>query len=416
VIGKVAYFSLGDAWALVNWALKFEVSTLEREFADYVGTEYALGTSFGRTALYAGLKAADVKGREVIVPGFTCTVVRHAIVMAGAIPRFVDIDLSTLEIDLEDLKRKITSKTKAVIFIHYFGRVGRRLEGAMEIVRKRGLFFIEDCAHSLGAEYQGKKIGSFGDFSIFSLTKNTINCGGGVLVTKDLGLYERARKIIESEKVLGARRFVDIPLILAYGLEQGIDKVILDRVKGGTVKWCLTKIPRLVLLLRKLVLGSLKWPFEIVSDQKGDRRRRNNESDKGNMRYSEGIQMEPIIASLGRSQLRKLDYLNERRRVVYQELGELIQNHFGSSSNFKGKDVNTHLVLRFKDRDIARVIEKCRKEGLSLKPTWPTHQSLWIEQDTDAVRSIAREIATYCINPNLTPSEIRVLCKVVARC
>ncbi len=402
--------------ASVRWAWRDEVSAFEREFAGYIGRDHALGTSFGRTALYAGLKAAGVRGREVIVPAFTCTVVRHAIVMAGAAPRFVDIDPGTFEMDLEDLRRKISPKAKAILFIHYFGRVSRKIEEVMAIARKNGMLLIEDCAHSLGSEFRGKKIGSFGDFAIFSLTKNTLNCGGGVLVTDDRKLYKRARAVLLLEKVSRAKRWADFPMVLAYGLEQGIDKVILDRVGAGTMKWWLTKVPRLVMLLRRFVLFALIGLAGFGSGQSRERRNGAYGKHKGNGKYAEGIHMEPLIASLGRSQLRKIDELNEKRRRAYEALRGLSGPYFDASGRFQGIDVHTYLVLRFPQDDIFKVIEKCREKGISLKPTWPTHQSLWAGQDTPAVSRIAKEVVTYCIHPGITPEEIQRLGKAVGDC
>src|SRR5512139_426043 len=144
----MSYFGSADVAAALRGLFRDETPRLEREFADYVGVRHALGTSYGRTALYLGLRAVGVEGREVLLPAFVCTVVRHAVAAAGAIPRFVDIDPNTLEMDLEDLRRKVSSRAKAVLMIHYFGRVARTTEAVARLARDHGLLFVEDCAHS----------------------------------------------------------------------------------------------------------------------------------------------------------------------------------------------------------------------------------------------------------------------------
>src|SRR4030042_579080 len=163
------YFGMDDFYASINWIWRDQNSLFEKEFAKYIGTKFALGTSYGRTALYLGLGAIDVRDREVIIPSFICTVVRHAVVAAGGIPRFVDINLENFTYDLTDLKKKISDRTKVIILVHYFGRVARNMEEVIQVAREKKIALVDDCAHSLGAEYQGKKIGTFGDFSVFSL-------------------------------------------------------------------------------------------------------------------------------------------------------------------------------------------------------------------------------------------------------
>src|SRR4030042_3061125 len=163
------YFGIDDLWASLRWVWGDQKSLFEKEFAQYIGAKYAMGTSYGRTALYSGLRAIDVRDREVIIPAFICTVVRHAVVAAGGIPRFVDVDLENFTYDVSDLKKKISDRTKAIILVHYFGRVARNMEEVIQVAREKKIALVDDCAHSLGAEYQGKKIGTFGDFSVFSL-------------------------------------------------------------------------------------------------------------------------------------------------------------------------------------------------------------------------------------------------------
>ncbi|MDD5750052.1 MAG: aminotransferase class V-fold PLP-dependent enzyme [Candidatus Pacebacteria bacterium] len=134
----------------------------------------------GRVAFLAILEALGIKeGDEVLVQGLTCAVMVAPILKLKARPVFVDID-QTLNIDPEDLKRKITPKSKAVVIQHTFGWPAE-VEELKKIAEQNNLFFIEDCAHSLGAKYQGEYCGKFGDASFFSLGRDKIIssvCGG----------------------------------------------------------------------------------------------------------------------------------------------------------------------------------------------------------------------------------------------
>lgn len=142
------------------------------------------------------LRTIDVKGKGVMVPNLTCTSVRDAIILAGATPIFVDIDPASLDIILTDAHLKLTDKTTAIILIHYYGGFCTNIAELQAFARQHNLTVIEDCAHSLGAEYKGKKLGNFGNLSIFSLTKNTLNLSGGLLCTNHKQFYDKARIIL----------------------------------------------------------------------------------------------------------------------------------------------------------------------------------------------------------------------------
>ncbi len=220
---------------MVKWLFSNANSKFGREFAEYIGRKHVINTSFGRTAIYLGLRAIDVLNKEVIIPKFTCTVVRQAVIMAGATPVFVDIDYDNFGFDINDLKQKITKNTKAIIATHYFGRVVGNFEEIIKITKQNNLLLVEDCAHSLGAEYKGKRVGTFGDFSIFSLTKNMINFGGGVLSTNSDIIFNSALRIAIEEKKSIKKRILDFPMVLAYGLEQMINKVIFTELKEAHI-------------------------------------------------------------------------------------------------------------------------------------------------------------------------------------
>ena len=174
------------------------VHQFERSLAAYLGIKNVIGTSMGRTALYAVLKAIDIKENdEVIIPAYICEVVPNAIIKLGGTPVFVDINENNYHISLSHLESLINEKTRAIIINHPFG-VPEKIDEIVEIINKQPgkIFLIEDAAQALGAEYKGKKIGSFGDAAIFSLWKNMINIGGGAVVTNNQAIEEFVRKTL----------------------------------------------------------------------------------------------------------------------------------------------------------------------------------------------------------------------------
>ena len=400
------YLDLGDVVAAMVGLVRNQVSGFEKEFAAYIGTRYAIGTSYGRTALYLGLKAVGIKNKEVLIPSFICTAVRHAVVKAGGVARFVDVNAEDLTFDIKDLLKKITKNTKAIVLTHYFGGVAKNIEDVIALARDYGLVLIEDCAHSLGARYKGRKVGGFGDFAIYSLTKSMINFGGGVLTTNDYDIYVSAREILSEDNRALMKRVADFPMILACGLEQAIEKLVLDRVGRSGFRWNLTYIPRVLLHLRRSAIKVIKAPSAI--------RKRSKEvvEGRGSSRatepvgsYEQGINMEPIIASVGRRQLRKLDALIERRKAVFRDLMQLGNYPLRDSGGLGREDVFTYVVLRFPNTDIFRVIEKCKHDGLLLRATWPTHQKLWESQNTENVRKLKEQFLTWSVSPMLKKKE-----------
>lgn len=183
-----------DDRALVNEALDSgivagttapQVSALEREWREYLGTRYCLATNSGTSALHIAVAAAGVgPGDEVITTSFTFIATALAVLHHNGIPVFVDIDPVTLNIDPSKIEEKITERTKAIIPVHIHG-LPANMDEINAIAKKRGLVVIEDAAQAHGAEYKGNKVGSIGDMGMFSLnaTKN-LGCGeGGLFVT-----------------------------------------------------------------------------------------------------------------------------------------------------------------------------------------------------------------------------------------
>ncbi len=162
-----------------------KVHKFEEMFKEYKGAKYAVALNSCTAALHLSLLAVGIKqGDEVIVPTMTFAATANAVIHAGGIPVFADCEKDTMSISLDDIERKITNKTKAIVPVHFAGRACN-MDAIMAIARKYKLKVIEDCAHAIETEYHGKKAGTFGDIGCFSfyVTKNIVTGEGGMLIT-----------------------------------------------------------------------------------------------------------------------------------------------------------------------------------------------------------------------------------------
>jgi dTDP-4-amino-4,6-dideoxygalactose transaminase len=176
-----------------NPAAKSKVATFEREFAARMKTEYALAVTSGTAALHVAMSALQIgPGDEVILPAWTWYSCYNAILQAGALPVFAEIDES-FNLDPSDIEHRITKQTKAIMIVSLQGNPAD-YDRILPIAKKHGLKVLEDGSQSVGASYKGKPLGSMGDIGIFSLQQSkTITAGeGGAVVTSDPLIYERA--------------------------------------------------------------------------------------------------------------------------------------------------------------------------------------------------------------------------------
>lgn len=180
-----------------KWQEGRKIEKLEEVFGEYFEVKYAISFLSGRTALWAILKSLGIKkDDEVLLQAFTCVVVPNAIISLGARPVWVDINEETFNMDAGDFEKKISKKSKVVIIQHTFGQA-TEVEKIIKIAKKKNLFVIEDCAQSLGGEYQGKKLGTFSDVAFFSFGRDKIisSVFGGMAITNDRQIGERLKKI-----------------------------------------------------------------------------------------------------------------------------------------------------------------------------------------------------------------------------
>ena len=157
----------------------------ESAFAKFTGAKYAIGVSNATSALHLSIKALGIgKGDEVIVPDMTFVATANAVVLSGAVPVFADVEKETMNISIDSIRKKINIKTKAIIPVHFAGKVCD-IVTISKIARKNNLVVIEDCAHAVGAQYGKKHVGNFGSTGCFSFypTKNITTIEGGMVIT-----------------------------------------------------------------------------------------------------------------------------------------------------------------------------------------------------------------------------------------
>jgi dTDP-4-amino-4,6-dideoxygalactose transaminase len=206
-----------EVWPEIEGAVKAAVSgaqfiggpvveAFENEWAAYCGVPHAIGVANGTDALHLALRALGVQpGDEVVVPSSTFVATAEAVVLAGATPRFADVDPRTLLMTVDTMTAAITPRTRGVIAVHLYGQTPD-MDAIEAAVRARGLFLVEDAAQAHGARWNGRPVGTFGDVACFSFYpgKNLGAFGdAGAVVTGDADLAERVRSLANHGRATG---------------------------------------------------------------------------------------------------------------------------------------------------------------------------------------------------------------------
>ncbi len=200
---KLAFNLILRPWLWLKHKKTNSVALLEEELRQYLGVKYAVSFNSGRSALYAILKSLNVqKNENVFLQAFTCNAAINPILWSEALPAYVDCDTQTFNIDVEDLKNKIEQQKKQgkpariLMVQHTFG-LPANMDKVLDIVRQNNLILIEDAAHALGAEYHGKKVGTFGNAGFFSFSRDKVisSVYGGLAVTNDDTIGESLKKL-----------------------------------------------------------------------------------------------------------------------------------------------------------------------------------------------------------------------------
>ncbi|MDP3057188.1 MAG: DegT/DnrJ/EryC1/StrS family aminotransferase [bacterium] len=296
-------------WNWSKWRSGKEISELEEKFKEYFSVKHAFSFSSGRVGLYAILKsisiflgsAFTVQRSEIIIQAYTTIAIPIAVKQAGFVPVYADIKEDTYNIDPVKVEEKITENTKAIIVQHTFG-IPAEMDKITALCQKHNLLLIEDCAHSLGAEFGGKKTGTFGDAAFFSFGRDKIisSTSGGMAIVKDQILAEKIKKIQSN---------MDFPPL----------KWIFQQLAHPLVFWC--SLP----VYYFFSLGKIKILFwqkiGLIS------RAYSAEEKTGNAVDFYGYKFPNILAVLAFNQFKKMERFNDHRRKIAEIYGSSFKNH-----------------------------------------------------------------------------------------
>jgi len=257
------------------------VKKFEEKFSQYVGKKYGVAVSSGTAALEVAMGAIGIKaGDEVIMPSFTIMSCALAVTNYGGVPVFVDCDKETWNIIPEEIEKNVTKKTKAIMVVHIYGHPCD-MDKIMKIAKKHKLLVIEDAAEAHGAEYKGKKCGSFGDVSCFSFYANKIiSTGeGGMVLTNNKNFFENARSLrnlgfgkkerFVHERIAKNYRMTNLQAAVGLAQLKSINKFI--KIKRDNAKAYLkelSQISGLQLPVEKENVKNVYWMFGIVWPKK----------------------------------------------------------------------------------------------------------------------------------------------------
>lgn len=279
-----------------------EVTKFENELGAYLGVQNIFACNSGRTALHVALQALELKpGEEVVVPAYTCAIVFEVVLRLGLKPRFVDVNPETCNIDSQLISKCITSKTRAIIPIHLFGRPCE-MDPIMETAEKHGLYVIEDVAQALGAEYEKTQAGTFGDLAIFSfgIGKSMTSGEGGAVAVKNKELIDR---IAPAQTQLSKASF-------SWRLRVS-KKILAMKVFSNTF---------LFSLIRNQLEESLNENEQDVLENCLSLNNRRSEFALNSTITL--AKMPSLSAKIARQQLKKLDTFNEKRMMFAANLTE----------------------------------------------------------------------------------------------
>ena len=188
-----------------------ECELLEKEFAEYQNVNHGAGVNSGTSALHLSLIALGIKpGDEVITTPNTFAATVNAIIMAGGIPKFVDINPKTFTIDIEKLNENITKETKVILPVHLYGLMAD-VKAIKEIIGEKDIYILEDACQAHGAEANSKKAGQIGDIAAFSFfpTKNiTVGGDGGIVLSNNEDLINKIKALRDHGRINGKHEIV----------------------------------------------------------------------------------------------------------------------------------------------------------------------------------------------------------------
>lgn len=370
------------------------VIDIEKEFSILIGVTSAISFSSGRAALYYILKSLNIDPHsEVLLQAFTCVAVPNAIIWAGLQPVYVDINEQTLNIDVDDLKRKVTPKSRVVIVQHTFG-IAADIERIIDIAKKNNLIVIEDCAHALGGTHNKKLLGTFGDVAFFSFGRDKMisSVFGGIAITNDKKIGERLRKY-QNELKKPNHRFVIKQLLYAplYVLSLSLYDVFIGKLL-------------LKLASRFNILSKAVYPQEKTG---------------GKPDFID-FSFDPSLAVLVKNQLKKLDsFTNHRKkRVSFYEKNMSQKNVFTT---------NGQPLLRYPLRVVDKlgILNWCKNRNIHLgnwyqgpiDPRGVVLQNIgYVSGSCPKAEKISTEIINLPTHINISDFDAKQIVKTVKSC
>ena len=308
------------------------VAAFEKKVADYVGAKYAVAVSNGTAALHVACLAAGIgEGDEVITTPITFAASANCVLYCGGTPVFADIDPDTYNISPEELEKKITSRTKAIIPVHYTGQPCD-MDAILEIAHKHNLLVVEDGAHALGAAYKGKKIGSIADMTCFSFhpVKPVTTGEGGMIVTDNEEIYRR----LVLYRSHGITRDKDMMQQYEEQLQQSSDPALQEAAD----------------MLRGDVIDPGGWYYQ-------------------QLELGYNYRITDISCALGASQMDKLDHFLERRRQIAKKYDEAFADipQIKTPWQQEGCQSGWHLyMIQTMERSRREVFEGLRQAGIGV--------------------------------------------------
>lgn len=346
-----------------KWKEGKAIEKLEKRLKRYLGARYIIFFNSGRSAFLAILHSLGFKkGDEVLLQAFTCNAAVNPIFWSGLTPVFIDCDKS-FNLDPQDLERKVTPKSKAVVIQHTFGQPAN-IKEIKKIAKKNNLFLIEDCAHSLGAEYNGKRIGTFGDAAFFSFSRDKIisSVYGGVVATNNKEIFERIKKYHK-------------------------------KLKYPSYSWILQQL-LYVILAPNIVIPSYRFPslgkkiLQFFHISRILSKAVQRKEKKGERPSYFPTRFPNALSILAINQLEKLEKFNKYRKkiakIYLKELEKDKRIEFQLSFRESKRTYMRFPVLVPKDIDTDKILEKFRKERIFLDDGW--RKSPIVPLDTDLTK------------------------------
>jgi perosamine synthetase len=338
------------------WGLGPKTAEFERAFAAAVEAPFCIGTSSASTALMMSMTALDLAGREVISPALTFVSTNHAILQAGGVPVFADVDPATLAIDPAEVRSLVSPRTAAIVAVDYGGHPAE-LDELTEIARAHDLILIEDAAHSCGATYRGRPVGSIADLTCFSFhaVKNLAMGEGGAITLGDEARAARLRHM----------RWM------------GLSRSTWDRTGERSYSW--------------------DYDLEEIGFK---------------------AHLSDIPAAIGLVQLGRLSGANERRRQIVQRYSEAFGDLDWLSTPTEREYVRSawHLyVVRVEARDrfIDHLASRGVASGVHYKPNHLFSPYEKYARPLPVTESVWRRIVTLPLFPGLTEDEIGLVIDAV---